>query len=228
MRARLPNEIRSNVTFRSGSLILEGILHTTDQSGPRPAVVVCHPHPQFGGTMNNAVIALIAEELIRHNITALRFNYRGVQGSEGVYGEGIEEIGDVRAAVDYLCSLPTAQAGCAVANVNPGCIGIAGYSFGAYVTALEALADDRIKGVALVSPAFNHQDYTSFLSFARPKFILAGENDELVPSNQVIEMMERLPEPKQLELVRLANHSWWGFEKLVATKVAEFFEHLFT
>jgi alpha/beta superfamily hydrolase len=78
------------ITFTSEGLILEGILHQP-ASTPFPAAVVCHPHPLYGGDMNNAVVVAVCQALAEAGIASLRLNYRGVGRSEGKYGDGLGE-----------------------------------------------------------------------------------------------------------------------------------------
>jgi alpha/beta superfamily hydrolase len=90
------------VRFPSGALWLEGRLSIP--AGATRAAVVCHPHPQYGGDMDNSVVVATAAALGRRGIATLRFNFRGVGQSEGSYGEGVAELGDARAAVERLRS----------------------------------------------------------------------------------------------------------------------------
>ena len=94
---------------------LEALLEEPEDSAPREAALVCHPHPQHGGTMHNKVVYRIARGLRRAGAAVLRFNYRGVNLSEGAYGHGEGEVEDARAALAYLRSrypdLPVTLAG---------------------------------------------------------------------------------------------------------------------
>src|SRR5215467_8091746 len=94
---------------------LESLLEEPEDREPREAVLVCHPHPQFGGTMHNKVVYRIARGLRRAGAVVLRFNYRGVNLSEGSYDEGEGELEDARACLNFLHSryadLPLTLAG---------------------------------------------------------------------------------------------------------------------
>ena len=94
------NEAR--VSFRSGRLLLEGAESAPPGTGPFPAVLVCHPHPSFGGSMDNDVVRSVCEALFEKSIMTLRFNFRGVGKSEGRFGHGIGEQDDVEAAISFL------------------------------------------------------------------------------------------------------------------------------
>ena len=113
--------------FKSGGLSLEGVLALPGGTGPFPAVIVCHPHSLYGGSMSNSVVVAICQALARQSIAALRFNFRGVGRSGGNYGGGIDEQEDVRAALALVPS---------TSEIDPKKIGLAGYSFGAGVNGL--------------------------------------------------------------------------------------------
>ncbi len=125
-----------HITFPCGRLKLEGIYFDVEKEAA-PAVVVTHPHPYYGGSMKNKVIYAITAALGNEGIAVLIFNFRGVGGSEGVYGAGTEEQKDIRAALNWLMQQP---------NVNPHKMGLAGYSFGGRVALPLACDDKRVKG----------------------------------------------------------------------------------
>jgi alpha/beta superfamily hydrolase len=81
---------------------LETVIEEPEDQAPREAVLICHPHPQFGGTMHNKVVYRMARGMRRAGAVAMRFNYRGVNMSEGIYDNGIGELEDARAALDFL------------------------------------------------------------------------------------------------------------------------------
>src|SRR5580704_19558492 len=83
---------------------LETLIEEPENQAPREAVLICHPHPQFGGTMHNKVVYRMARGMRRAGAVALRFNYRGVNLSEGSYDNGLGELEDARAALGYLRS----------------------------------------------------------------------------------------------------------------------------
>ena len=133
---------RHDITFASGDLEIEGTLHLPSETGRFPGVVICHPHPQYGGDMYNVIVASLAQSLCAKGIAALRFNFRGVDMSEGSFDGGAGEIEDAVEAMSFL-SLND--------NVDSSRIGIAGYSFGAAV-AVAAAARSKL-AQALVSIA---------------------------------------------------------------------------
>jgi uncharacterized protein len=114
------------------------------------AVVLCHPHPLYGGSMLTPVIMMAEQAFQEADYTTLAFNFRGVGGSEGAYGEGQAEVADVAGALSFLeetlGSRPKLQA-------------VAGYSFGSYVGAAAAAVDARVGFYLGIAPPLNHYDF---------------------------------------------------------------------
>jgi len=199
------------VMFSCGKLKLEGVLHIPPNAEQKKAVVVCHPHPLYGGNMHNSMIITVAKALEKKGLIALRFNFRGVGKSEGYFNDGIGEKEDVRAAISFLVNL-----------VKPQKIGLGGYSFGTLVAFPVAVEEDRVQALAGVSPFISPP--TLLDDYYRPKYFISGKEDEYVNCHQLHEIVISLPEPKKLELIAGADHFWWGEEEKVAQKVANFFK----
>jgi alpha/beta superfamily hydrolase len=208
-----------NTFFPCGKLNLEGVFYYPDRTGKSSGVVLCHPYPLYGGSMNNNVIMALASALPPKGIIAFMFNFRGVGNSQGKFDNGIGEQEDVKAAIDWLESQP---------EVDAGKIGIAGYSFGASVALPEAHHDPRVRALALISPALMDEPKITQLSdYPVPKLIISGDADEFVPSAQLDLMKQKAAEPKQFEIIPGVNHFWLGHETIMAEKVATFFSMLF-
>jgi hypothetical protein len=205
---------RVHITFPVGDISLEGVWHFPDGSGPFPAVIVCHPHSLYGGSMSSNVIFYICQALAQQSIAALRFNFRGVGKSGGVFGGGVAEQDDVKAALTFVLSTP---------NIDQKRIGLTGYSFGAGVALPVAIQDKRISMLALVSPALLDSGWEQLKGYAKPKFIIMGENDFVIPQRQLWQLVEDIPEPKQSQIIPRADHFWTGFEEEVAQRVTRFF-----
>jgi alpha/beta superfamily hydrolase len=207
---------RLHISFPSGELSLEGVWHLPDSNGPLPAVIVCHPHSLYGGNMSANVVFYTCQALAGAGIAALRFNFRGVGKSEGHFGGGIGEQEDVRAALEFAL---------ATDNIDKDRIGLAGYSFGGGVAAAVAVGEERIKMLALVSPALEFGAGGEKLKdYPKPKFIIIGENDDVIPQGELRELFEAMPEPKRYEAIPGADHFWEGFVDEVADKVTGFFK----
>jgi hypothetical protein len=204
--------IDTTVTFPCGDLMLKGISTVPEGDGPFPGVVVCHPHPLYGGMMDNNVVYAVCKALERSSMATLRFNFRGVGGSEGRYDNGVGEQEDIAAALTYLSSTE---------KVDPERIGLCGYSFGAGVALDTAARDERVKALALVSPILSPPSPAE--SYARPKLLLWGSRDMAVPTSDFDRFTSQLPEPKEYHVVNEADHFWWGYETGMAEMVSGFF-----
>lgn len=202
-----------------GPLELEGILYLPSGTGRHAGVVVCHPHPLYGGDMGNNVVMAICDALAEQQIASLRFNFRGTGNSQGSHGEGVKEELDVLSALNYLAVCPV---------VEGARIGLAGYSFGGRVSILAAEKAAGLQALALVAPpARNLAESGALRSFTRPKFFIVGEEDNIAMSGDLDRFIEALPDPKEYHKVPGADHSWWGYEGVVGPAVAAFFAGVF-
>ena len=143
---------------------LEGEL-TDTVDAPPIAVVLCHPHPQYGGSMRSIVISVLFAELPAAGYPCLRFNFRGVEGSSGAYSEGIGESLDVVAALTTM------------ARTVPGVpIALVGWSFGADISL--GVADPRLAGWVAIAPPLRFRAQFAAANDARPKHLVLAEHDE--------------------------------------------------
>ena len=202
------------ITFNCGKLRLEGILSVPEGVGPFPAVVVCHPHPLYGGDMYNNVVSVVSVALVQASIVALRFNFRGVGGSQGEYGGGIGEQEDVEAAISYVATRD---------KVDAARIGLAGYSAGAGFSMLVGCKDKRVKALAAISPPLAMFDFECLKGCAKPKILVCGERDDFTPVDRFTEFCQSLSDPKEFATIAGVDHFWWGRESEVADRVAGFF-----
>lgn len=193
-----------------GEISLEGILHLPDSESPYPAVVVCHPHPLYGGDMDNNVVVMICQTLVTQSIAALRFNFRGVGRSSGKFGGGLEEQDDVKAALDYLNTRR---------EIDTGRLGLVGYSFGGAVAFPVAQEDARIGKLVLVSPALNEGGWEELRSYSRPKLVFLGDADAVVSYARV---KKYCTADKQFQVIAGADHFWWGFEGEIGKRIGDF------
>jgi uncharacterized protein len=195
-------------------LCLEGLVYLPDVDGLLPGVVVCHPHPFYGGSMDNKVVDSICEALIAKSIIALKFNFRGVGGSEGQFRIGTEPQEDVKAAVSFLISLK---------EVDAARIGVAGYSAGSAWGLAFAYQSADIKALAAISPPLSMFDFDILLNSQKPKLMISGDHDEHVPKEAFLDFCEKLSEPKECDVIEGADHFWRGYETAMAETVAHYF-----
>jgi alpha/beta superfamily hydrolase len=202
-----------HIVFSSSGLKLEGIIHLPKCDTTLPAVVICHPHPLYGGDMHNNVVMAISAALAEIPMAALRFNFRGVGRSEGEYDEGNGEQDDVVAALAFLESL---------GSIDRSRIGLAGYSFGAKAALPVALRQRNVQAVALVSPFLADVEWEQLKSYATPKLFLCGSEDDFIAARKVQRLAAGLPGISRCQIIAGADHFWWGYEAKVAEKVASF------
>ena len=204
----------TKVAFSSGDLSLEGMLSIPEGLAPFPSVVICHPHPLFGGSMDNNVVNGLFEVLVQASFIALKFNFRGVAGSEGEFGQGIGEQEDVAAAISFIASIK---------EVDLEWIGLVGYSAGAGFALPVGFKDERVKALAAVSPPLTMFDFEFLKDCFKPKLFLSGSGDDFTSPHQFTEFCQALPDPKEYEVIEGADHFWWGYEFEVGAKVSSFF-----
>jgi len=205
---------KTRVSFPSGELVLEGISAIPEGAGPFPAVIVCHPHPLYGGNMDNNVVSSLSETLTQASLASFKFNFRGVGESQGEFGQGVGEREDVEAAISFIST---------VKEVDSKRIGLAGYSAGAGFALPVGFSDARIRALAAVSPPLLMFDFNFLKSCPKPKLLISGSRDNFVPADQFLEFCQNLPEPKEYESIEGADHFWWGYESSLAAKAAAFF-----
>ncbi len=203
---------KEHLMFPCGDISLEGELLIPEEKGPLPAVVVCHPHPLYGGSMNVDMVFKVCESLCTHNIASLRFNFRGVGKSEGAYADGVGEQDDVKAALSYLETRD---------EIDSSKLALCGYSFGTMVGIPVADTDERVQAYAGISAFFVLPDL--LMNFQKPKFFIHGTKDEFISHQQAEENVSKLPEPKIFVSIEGADHFWWGYDTEVSEKIGYFF-----
>ena len=204
----------TRISFLSGELLLEGILGTPQGAAPFPAVIVCHPHPLYGGDMDNNVVCALTETLTQASFVSLKFNFRGVGESQGGFGQGIGEQEDVRAAISFVSKLM---------EVDSQRIGLAGYSAGAGFALPVGSDDARVKALAAISPAFDMFGFGFLKDCHKPKLLVSGSHDKFTNTSEFFEFCGNLPEPKECEIVEGADHFWLGYESRLTSRVTDFF-----
>jgi uncharacterized protein len=207
----MPRRIES--LFLSGPAgRLEALLEEPEDGEPREAALVCHPHPQHGGTMHNKVVYRIARGLRKAGAVVLRFNYRGVNLSEGEYANGEGETEDARAALAYLRArypqLPFT---------------LAGFSFGSRIalrlacTAAESEKPRRAIAVGFPT-VYRDRSYLEGCSVART--FVQSTNDEFGPLPDLEALVGALAEPKRLVVVEARDHFFAGALEVLEREIA--------
>jgi uncharacterized protein len=194
----MPRRIESFfITGNAGRL--EALLEEPEDMAPVEAALVCHPHPQHGGTMHNKVVYRLARGLRKSGCVVLRFNYRGVNLSEGDYDHGHGETDDGRSALDELQrrypDLPLLAGG---------------FSFGSRIVTRLAGEHTTIKRLILVGLPLNYPDREHLYQIRIPKYFVQSTNDEFGPRTEFTAFYESVPEPKHLDWIEAADHFFKG------------------
>ncbi len=198
-------------------ILLEGLLSIQEASSFRGGAIFCHPHPQYGGDMDHPVVTTCAEVASQEGFSTLRFNFRGVGGSQGFYGEGVAERSDVTAAADYF--YPRLKEG------NPPLI-LVGYSFGAWVGLLVAVEDQRFTGIAAIAPPLGIYDFGFLRGCKKKKLFVAGDRDYFCPASLLEKWHEQLDEPKSLAIIPGADHFFLFHTRFLIQPLREFFRKI--
>lgn len=190
---------QQEVFFLPGQAGQLEVLTTWPQETTKKSVsIICHPHPQQGGTMNNKVVTTIAKALDRLGLATVRFNFRGVGRSEGEYGKTIGECKDLLAIVKW------------VKKVLPDYdIWLAGFSFGSYIAASIA-NQENVAQLVTIATTVNHYNFLSLTNIKSPWLSIIGEHDELVPVAKVKAFATHSPVPMKLIALPGAGHFFHG------------------
>jgi alpha/beta superfamily hydrolase len=204
------------IEFPCHDITLEGVLALPEGNGPFGLVVVCHPHPLYGGNMYNNVVHAICEKLGERSLAWLKFNFRGVGKSGGRFGGGLGEKDDARAAISFAEKQT---------KIDAGKMGTCGYSFGSTVAFAVAVEDMRVQAVAGISPFIQPAELLDH--YTKPKLFISGANDEFINPHDLERLVAKLPEPKECVIYPGVDHFWGGSENSMAEKVSQFFKDSF-
>lgn len=174
---------------------LEALLEEPEDREPVQAALVCHPHPQHGGTMHNKVVYRTARGLRKAGSVVLRFNYRGVNLSEGAYADGEGELDDARVALDFL-----------LARYPDLPFLVAGFSFGSRVALRLAAERPSAKlAIAIGFPA-RYPGAEQFLVNPVPRVFVQSTNDEFGPRPAFDEFFQQVEGEKKMVWIESRDH----------------------
>ena len=188
---------------------LEGRYHPQTNKDA-PIAIILHPHPQFGGTMNNKVVYNLHYAFHEMGFTVLRFNFRGVGRSQGEYDQGVGELSDAASALDYLQAL----------NPNAKNCWVAGFSFGAWIGMQLLMRRPEIQGFVSVAPPANMYDFTFLAPCPSSGLIINGTADRVVPPADIVSLADKLKQQKGItithEVIEGAGHFFDpGMEEMI-------------
>ncbi len=179
---------------------LEGRYHHQPNADRSPIALILHPHPQFGGTMNNKVVYNLFHAFARKGFSALRFNFRGVGKSQGAFDNGQGELSDAASALDWLQT----------SNPNASACWVAGFSFGAWISMQLLMRRPEIDSFISVAPPANVLDFSFLAPCPASGLIVHGANDDIVPTEEVEKLAAKLQSQRGIEItyetIAGANH----------------------
>ena len=174
-------------------------------------VVICHPHPQYGGSMENDLVVTVAEALRTRGLATLRFDFRGVGTSGGTYDDGRGEVDDVRAAAALLRQ-----------RLDVARVALVGYSFGSVMALRAGVADpEATTGVVAIAPPVRMVGLDFLAGFPEPLAFVTGDRDQFCPLETIESVRDRFAPASTLSLVPGADHFFGGHLDGLASRVAE-------
>jgi alpha/beta superfamily hydrolase len=175
-------------------------------------MVICHPHPQFGGDFKNIVVRKL-EKFCSQIIPTLRFNFRGVGSSSGSYSDGIGEKDDVEQMIGVLLEK--------IPDISQ--VIVAGYSFGAAVGCSVAAKDQRVSAyIAVAFPFTMFTKHAEQSNCSKPKLFITGDDDDFTPLSEFEKWYAKFDEPKEKVIIPAMDHFFASRSDEVGIAAKEF------
>jgi len=194
---------------------LEGRYHHAKESNA-PIALLLHPHPQYGGTMNNKVVYTLYHAFVHRGFSALRFNFRGVGRSQGKFDRGEGELSDAASALDWLQTY----------NPNAAACWIGGFSFGAWIGMQLLMRRPEIDGFISVAPPANLFDFSFLAPCPASGLIIQGDHDQFVPTEAVQKLINKLMHQRDIQIdhriIAGADHFFGGQLEQLGTVIEEY------
>jgi alpha/beta superfamily hydrolase len=177
----------------------DGLMAAGHGGKVRAAVVLGHPHTEYGGTMHTKAVYQSAKALSRIGCAVLRFNFRGAGASAGTFTNGAGEMDDFRAALDFMASRYAGER-----------LWAGGMSFGSWVGMTVGAHDLRVTTLIGIAPPLSRYDFDPVARSDKAKFFVQGERDEICPLTEMREFYARAADPKELVVIDGADHLFDG------------------
>ncbi len=186
-------------------------------SNKKTAILICHPHPLFGGNFNSNVVSAVFNGLKDNNMSCMKFNFRGVGFSTGSHTDGEGEISDAAACLDYLMKEKKYTE-----------LIVCGYSYGAAIGCSAAVMFNNVLGYIAISFPWDLMggDYKNLTQTNKPKLFIQGDMDQIAYYSNFDTHFNFYKEPKIKLVIKGADHLYVGHESEVTGKVLEFCENL--
>jgi uncharacterized protein len=178
--------------------VLEAVAETPDAFDGAHCAVICHPHPLYGGTLDNKVVTITARALQEAGTATVRFNFRGVGASDGSFDDGRGETEDALAVADWaIRRWPAAR------------LSVAGFSFGAFV-AFQLAGRRPVERLYTIAPPVQRFDFATHPVPPVPWVVIQGDRDELVDVGSVLEWTRKVVPPPTVVVIEGAEHFFHG------------------
>ena len=155
-----------------------------------PLALILHPSPEHGGTMNNKITYALFQACVARGFSTLRFNFRGVGRSQGVFDQGEGELSDAASALDWMQEI----------NPNAPYVWVAGFSFGAWIGMQLLMRRPEIQGFVSVAPPASTEDFSFLAPCPTSGLVVHGEKDDVVPEESVADFVEKLHQQKGIAI----------------------------
>lgn len=204
------------ILFNGGAGRLEG-RYMPAKSSEAPIAVLMHPHPLHGGTMSNKIVHMMNAAFVQSGFATMRFNFRGVGKSQGKFDEGVGELADAAAALDWMQSM----------HKNHGPIWVAGFSFGAWISMQLLMRRPEIAGFVSVAPPANMYDFGFLAPCPCGGLVLQGDKDGIVPEKATADLVAKLRQQRgklaiDYRVIPEANHFFKDREDMMQTHLADY------
>lgn len=203
-----------NTTIEVNGFNLEAAL-SIPSSTPAGGAVICHPHPQYGGDMRNNVVIGVKEALEGAGFATLRFNFRGVGASQGKLAGPEGDTKDLLKVIESFQSLE---------GIDSRKVAIAGYSYGALIALFACREGAGISSIAALSPPVGIFQMEHISKISRPILVITGDRDAFCPLDKIRKM---IPAHAQLEIIKGADHFYFGQEEKAGRLTASFLKETF-
>lgn len=170
-----------------------------------PLALILHPSPEHGGTMNNKISYTMFQNFVERGFSTLRFNFRGVGRSQGIFDRGEGELSDAAAALDWMQEI----------NQNAPYVWVGGFSFGAWIGMQLLMRRPEIQGFVSVAPPANMYDFSFLAPCPTSGLVLQGGRDDVVQEASVSKFVEKVQVQKGVSIdyrvLPEANHFFHGY-----------------
>ncbi len=200
------------VIFNGPSGRLEG-RYSHSKVKDAPLALILHPSPEQGGTMNNKITYNLFQAFTARGFSTLRFNFRGVGRSQGIYDRGEGELSDAASALDWMQEI----------NPNAPYVWIGGFSFGAWIGMQLLMRRPEIEGFVSITPPANMYDFSFLAPCPTSGLVLQGGRDDVVEEASVADFVDKIQLQKGITLdyrvLEGANHFYHGYSDIMIDHV---------